>query len=98
MTRDAAKRLLRLYPARWRERYGEEFGAVLEGYDLSPSLLWDTCRGAMDAYLIFGQAERRARNWRRSRRRRAAVVALVCVCLCPVALPMAGGPPRAILL
>jgi hypothetical protein len=43
--------LLRLYPARWRERYGNEFADLLD--DCQPSL-WDLCdvlRGAVDAQL-----------------------------------------------
>jgi Gram-negative bacterial TonB protein C-terminal len=50
----------RLYPARWRDRYGDEFAALLE--DISPSFadLWNVLGGAvrvrlttsMDAYLV----------------------------------------------
>ncbi|HTC46077.1 MAG TPA: hypothetical protein VK722_02050 [Candidatus Aquilonibacter sp.] len=43
--------LLRLYPARWRERYGEEFGAVLASQRTSPGLVLDVLAGAIDAHL-----------------------------------------------
>ena len=32
--------LLRLYPAAWRERYGEEFGAILDSQRASVGLCW----------------------------------------------------------
>jgi len=41
--------LVRLYPAAWRERYGEEFLALLADRSLSPSLLIDVLAGALDA-------------------------------------------------
>lgn len=43
--------LLRLYPARWRERYGEEFTAVLASQRASPGLVLDVLGGAVDAHL-----------------------------------------------
>jgi hypothetical protein len=43
--------LLRLYPARWRERYGEEFGAVLASQRVSVGLVVDVLGGAIDAHL-----------------------------------------------
>ena len=43
--------LLRLYPARWRERYGEEFGAVLASQRTSPGLVLDVLAGAIDAHV-----------------------------------------------
>ncbi len=43
--------LLRLYPARWRERYGEEFAAVLASQRASPGLVLDVLGGAVDAHL-----------------------------------------------
>jgi len=45
------KWLLRLYPARWRERYGEEFGAVLASQRASVGLILDVLGGAIDAHL-----------------------------------------------
>ena len=43
--------LLRLYPARWRERYGEEFRAVLADQRASLGLFFDVLGGAVDAHL-----------------------------------------------
>ena len=43
--------LLRLYPAQWRERYGEEFDAVLASQRASPGLVLDVLGGAIDAHL-----------------------------------------------
>lgn len=43
--------LLRLYPARWRDRYGDEFAAVLEERPLGPFDVADVILGALDAHL-----------------------------------------------
>lgn len=43
--------LLQLYPARWRERYGEEFGVVLASQRASVGLVLDVVGGAIDAHL-----------------------------------------------
>lgn len=43
--------LIRLYPARWRDRYGEEFAAVLEERALGPFDVADVLLGALDANL-----------------------------------------------
>ena len=43
--------LLRLYPARWRDRYGEEFRAVLANQRASLGLFFDVLGGAIDAHL-----------------------------------------------
>ena len=43
--------LLTLYPARWRDRYGEEFAAVLEARPLGPFDVADILLGALDARL-----------------------------------------------
>jgi hypothetical protein len=51
--------LIRCYPARWRERYGDEFLAILEERPLGPYDVADILLGAVDARL-------------RSRRERAA--------------------------
>ena len=45
------KWLLRLYPARWRQRYGEEFSVVLASQRVSPGLVLDVLAGAVDAHL-----------------------------------------------
>ena len=45
------KWLVRLYPPAWRERYEEEFLAVLAESRTTPSTALDVCRGAADAWL-----------------------------------------------
>jgi hypothetical protein len=46
------KRMVRLYPRAWRERYGEEFGAILEERQASLSDVCDVALGALDAWLF----------------------------------------------
>jgi hypothetical protein len=46
--------LLRLYPRRWRDRYGEEFAALLAESRPGPRLLADVLRGALDAHVREG--------------------------------------------
>lgn len=46
-----SSRLVRLYPAPWRARYGEEFEALLESRRLTPLDALDVVRGALDARL-----------------------------------------------
>ena len=43
--------LLRLYPARWRTRYGDEFAALLAERPLGPFDVADVLLGALDAHL-----------------------------------------------
>jgi hypothetical protein len=43
--------LLRLYPAAWRQRYGEELEDLLGRQQLTFSLALDLVRGALDAHL-----------------------------------------------
>jgi hypothetical protein len=43
--------LVRLYPRAWRERYGEEYLALLEELPASPRVLLDALFGAADAHL-----------------------------------------------
>src|SRR4051794_13125515 len=43
--------LLRLYPAAWRRRYGDEFAAVLEERPLGPFDVADVLLGALDSHL-----------------------------------------------
>jgi hypothetical protein len=45
------ERLVRLYPLAWRERYGEEFGALLAEERLSARVVLDVVLGALDARL-----------------------------------------------
>ena len=42
---------LRLFPAAWRERFGEEFGALLDQTPSTPGLLFDVAVAAVDAHL-----------------------------------------------
>lgn len=43
--------LLRLYPRRWRERYGEELEEILARERHTPRLVLDVLAGALDAWL-----------------------------------------------
>ena len=43
--------LVRLYPAAWRQRYGQEFASVLESQRPSVGLIVDVLGGAVDAWL-----------------------------------------------
>jgi hypothetical protein len=43
--------LLRLYPAAWRNRYADEFEALLEERPLGPFDVLDVLIGAVDAHL-----------------------------------------------
>jgi hypothetical protein len=43
--------LVRLYPAQWRARYGEEFADVLGSQRISIGLVLDVIGGAVDAHL-----------------------------------------------
>jgi len=43
--------LIRIYPARWRARYGDEFAVVLEERPLGPFDVADVLLGALDAHL-----------------------------------------------
>ncbi len=45
------EQLVRLYPARWRARYGDEFAVVLEERPLGPFDVADVLLGALDAHL-----------------------------------------------
>lgn len=44
------RRLIYLYPRAWRQRYGDEFGAVLEQQRLTAADVMDIARGALDAH------------------------------------------------
>ena len=52
--------LIRCYPATWRQRYGDEFEAILEERPLGPFDVADVLLGALDARLRF--RGRRATN------------------------------------
>jgi hypothetical protein len=46
-----AKELLRWYPPAWRDRYGDEFEALLGDRSLSATEMFDVFCGAIDAWL-----------------------------------------------
>ena len=63
--------LLRLYPPRWRARYGDEFVAVLEERPLGPFDVADVLLGALDAHLHLrglGAASQHAKGFAMSLR------------------------------
>jgi drug/metabolite transporter (DMT)-like permease len=63
--------LLRLYPAPWRARYGDEFAAVLEERPLGPFDVADVLLGALDAHLHLrglGAASQHAKGFAMSLR------------------------------
>jgi hypothetical protein len=63
--------LVRLYPARWRARYGDEFAVVLEERSLGPFDVADVLLGALDAHLHLrglGAASHRAKGFAMSLR------------------------------
>jgi hypothetical protein len=67
------RRLLALYPRSWRDRYGEEFLALLSEAPLSVTEWLDVIRGAVDAWLsaevrAAAPAERVATNGGRTMR------------------------------
>jgi hypothetical protein len=63
--------LIRLYPARWRARYGDEFAAVLGERPLGPFDVADVLLGALDAHLHLrglGAASQHAKGFAMSLR------------------------------
>jgi len=59
------QRLVRLYPEAWRQRYGDEFAAVLEQQPASVVEVLDIVWGAMDAHLFPQAPEGRFRMFTR---------------------------------
>jgi hypothetical protein len=63
--------LIRLYPARWRARFGDEFEALLEERPLGPFDVADVLLGALDAHLHLrglGAASQHAKGFAMSLR------------------------------
>jgi hypothetical protein len=63
--------ILRLYPARWRARFGDEFEALLEERPLGPYDVADVLLGALDAHLHLrglGAASQHAKGFAMSLR------------------------------
>lgn len=56
-------RLVRLYPRAWRERYQDEFEALLEDRSGSIGDAIDTLRGAVDAHLHPQAADEVPQPW-----------------------------------
>ncbi len=54
--------LLRLYPARWRARYGDEFAMLLRERPLGPFDVADVLLGALDAHLHLRGLEAASRT------------------------------------
>lgn len=59
MTSAAVRRLLALYPRAWRERYGEEFAALLEAHPASARIVADVIGSAAVAHAraVLGRSE-----------------------------------------
>jgi len=93
ITKSSADWLLSLYPARWRERYEEEFREVLSECPFSFVVIADTCVGALDAHLHFGQATRRTAGRQRARQCRAIIVAILLLWGAPVAIVSSKAVP-----
>lgn len=80
--------LLNLYPYRWRQRYAEEIGALLDDGQLSVATVLDVVRGAFDAHLhpelipaslVASTGSGQIRLVPRSPRRRAALLVAICL-------------------
>ena len=85
--------LLRCYPARWRDRYGEEFEAVLAERPLGPFDVADILLGALDAQLRLrgrGAGTRQGRGFRMSLRI-GGIAAIIGPALFAVAGVIASG-------
>jgi hypothetical protein len=54
--------LLGLYPRAWRERYGDEFAALLEEMGIGPAAVLDVVCGAVDAHVRQRASERAAKR------------------------------------
>ena len=68
--------LLRLYPAGWRARYGDEFAALLDDYPLTFLGLLDVLLGALDAHIA--PLDTTGRILRMIHRPRRSAIAVFC--------------------
>ena len=57
-----AEQLVRLYPRRWRERYGEEFVETVGAKPLNVQQAVDIVSGAVDAWISFRSKTAKART------------------------------------
>src|SRR5262249_44495021 len=73
--------LVRLYPRRWRHRYGDEFTAMLEEAPLSSRMVIDVVRGAIAAHFDPYPIEMEGHTVRATRWQAVGAVfaALVCI-------------------
>ena len=78
--------LVRLYPPGWRERYGEEFEALLEQCLHGPMDVLDIVLGALDAHLGFTAAV----NWRSMNMNNKLRTAILLVFAAYIAFIVAG--------
>ncbi len=78
--------LVRLYPHVWRERYGEEFEALLERCLHSPLDVLDILLGALDAHLYLSPAD----NWRSMNMNNKLRTAILMVFAAYIAFIVAG--------
>jgi len=70
------EKMVRLYPRAWRERYGEEFGAVLEERRASVSDVCDVALGALDAWLYPQVVQERSVTFMVGKLRRSILLVL----------------------
>src|SRR3972149_3839493 len=85
--------LIRLYPARWRARYGDEFEAILEERPLGPFDVADILLGALDAQLRLrghGVDTQHARRFTMSLRI-GGIAAIVGASLIVIVIALTGG-------
>ena len=85
--------LIRLYPARWRARYGDEFEAILEARPLGPYDVADILLGALDAQLRLrgrGAGIREGRGFPMSLRI-GGIAAIVGASLIVIVIVLTGG-------
>ena len=68
--------MIQLYPRAWRERYGEEFGALLEESPASVRDVWDVALGVLDAWSFPQVAHERSVAFMGSRMRRSVLMVL----------------------
>jgi hypothetical protein len=87
------RRLLRLYPHAWRERYEAEMQAVLDGVPFSPLAALDLVVCAIDAHLNPGGAPRTPRLPLAARALALALVASLALPLSEAFRPVAQNAP-----
>ena len=94
MKTDFARRLTRLYPFRWRLRYGDEFTAVLEEFPLTLSLLADIAYHAGIAQMDAGRTTL-GKTFARRRRQCVALLIVFSLLYLP-SFPVPAAPGRGV--